>query len=174
MALHEVVDEVRQLIFKNTGIRTLWEGFKDKRPPDTYMTIEILEPYLPVGEQKEFKYQPTSNTLDRHTKDTYESLLQFKIYGKDEASCIIAFSKLKKYAVYRFRMDLIKLNVAYVDMSGLRGLINFDEDDKEVIKTFDLKIRLTEDIVDEVDYFDKGVIGVGTPINKIEVNFERK
>lgn len=52
MNLVEVVDSIRELIFENVGIRTFWEGFNGKRPSETYMTVEILEPYLPISENK--------------------------------------------------------------------------------------------------------------------------
>lgn len=160
MNLVEAVEYIRELIFMNTreegeqdGIRTFWEGFNGERPSKTYMTVEILEPYLPISENKECAYVSTEQGLERQSKDTFESILQFKIYAAEEKDCVIAFSKFQKYAVYKFRMDLNKKDMAYVSVSTLRGLMNFEEDDKEVIKTFDLKIRMTDVVVDEVDYF---------------------
>lgn len=169
MTLSRAVDYIRDGIFKVTKVRTMWEGFAHSRPKETYMTVEVIEPYLPWSENKEHKNVVTSEGLERHTKDTFESVMQFKVYANSEKEALDTYQKVNKYFIYRGRKDLQKVGVAYVDMSALRGLMSFEEDDKEVIKTFDLKIRKTDVIVDDLDWFNK----IDAKINDVEVHIKR-
>lgn len=169
MTLSEVVDYIRTVIFKATKVRTMWEGFAHKKPDEAYMTVEVIEPYLPWSENKEHKNVATSEGLERHTKDTFESVMQFKVYVNNEKEVLDTYQKVNRYFAYKGRTDLQKIDVAYVDMSALRGLMSFEEDDKEVIKTFDLKIRMTDVIVDDLDWFNK----IDANINDVEVEIRR-
>jgi hypothetical protein len=126
-----------------------------ERPSGPHATFKVTSPYLKdVGQAEQIMHQNGENLQLKHV-ESYKIVVSFTAYAMDSDTSFDLAQKIHDWFAF-YGSDVLDSNdIVVVEQTAIQNRDVFLIDDYERRNGFDVTLRVTKEMVKNIDWFDK-------------------
>jgi hypothetical protein len=153
-----MIQSIKSLIsrlYQDTGIRVIQANQTASQPPLPYGVYNITSPYIKgVGREDVSTFEDETGLYLKRTEQ-YKVTISFNLYAKDNETTIDLASQVRKWFLFMGEEFIQEQNIAIVEVGNTENRTTFLVDSYEYKHGFDVQLRLSEELIKAVGYFDR-------------------
>lgn len=141
-------------IYKNTGIRVIQANQNAPKPPLPYGVYNITSPYIKgVGMEDLSTYEDETGLYQRRFEQ-YLVTLSFNLYAPTNETAIDLALQVRKWFLFFGQAFIEGQNIAVASVGNVENRTTFLVDSYEYKHGFDVQLRLTDEMIRQVDWIE--------------------
>ena len=150
-----MINTIISKLYQDTKIRVIQANQTAPMPPLPYGVYNITSPYIDDVGMADVSYIDTGPSLQKKQVDQYKQTISFNFFAVDNETTMNLAKQVRQWFLF-FGEDYIQSqNIAVVSVGNIENRTTFLVDSYEYKFGFDVQLRLSEELIKEVDYFDR-------------------
>ena len=146
---------------KDTGINTVRANQVGDLPTLPYGVYNVTSPYIKDTGHGNTIYLNVPEGMQEKLTEQFKSMLSFNLYGVNTETTIDLANQVRRWFLFFGEEYLSDNNIVVVSVGNVEDRTTFLVDSYEYKYGFDVQLRMTEEQLKAIDYFDQVVITKG-------------
>lgn len=149
------IKAINRQLRSDTGINVIQANGKGTLPPLPFGVYNITSPYIKGLGRENTEYLAAETELQEKRTEQFRTTLSFNLYGTSNETAIELALQVRQWFLFYGEEFLNDQNVAVAEIGNVENRTTFLVDSYEYKHGFDVQLRLTDEQIKSIDYFNQ-------------------
>lgn len=150
-----MISNIIAKLYQETKIRIVEANQLAPKPPLPHGVYNITSPYIDDVGMEDVSYTNADSSLQEKMQGQYKITVSFNFYASSNFETIDVAKQVRQWFLFFGQEFIQSQNIAVVSIGNIENRTTFLVDSYEYKYGFDVQLRLSEELLKDVDYFDR-------------------